>query len=886
MAWKLRCVAHRKAQMVLMIGAILVSGCKNSYYRLQADRDVAQVVAQKSCDPRWAAPGFTIELDPRSRYYDPFDPDCPPMPPDDPASHKLMHCVNGMKGWPHWHANGERNELENPEWRASLGEYTPINQKGEVVLNLDSALQLAYMHSTDHQQQLETLYLSALDVTTERFRLDTQFFGGNDTDFAHLGKLRPGGETNTLTTATDFEVRRRFATAGELLVGFANSFIWQFAGPDTNSTFSILNLSLVQPLLRGAGRDVALEQLTIVERAMLANLRAYQQYRQGFFTEVAIGESGVRGPQRRGGFFGGTGLTGFTGTGVGGIGGVGGGFGFGIGGFGGGGGGGGAGTGFAGGGAGNVGGYVGLLQALQQIRNARSSLQSQLRTLTLLEASLEAGIIDLTQVDQFRQSIETQRALLLQAENGFEAGLDAYKTFTLGLPPDLPVNLDDSMIEPFQLIADETETLQDKIVEMQLAVGSLPEVPDPSSLRRLIEETLAFDAPFQRVFREIEQDLVSLEGQLDTRRKSMTQPELTAFNRDVGELPVVFDELRQRNANLTHRRERMMANLTAENSDDTTDEFAVWLRDILAIVQEASLVQARSRLESVTIDPIELDSRAAFDIALANRLDIMNNRAALVDSWRLIQFNADALQSNLDVFFEGDLQTVGNDNPVKFRGPAGSMRAGVRFDAPFTRLVERNNYRQQLIQYQQNRRALIQTYDGVHLGLRALLRQMEQLRVNLEIQRRAVVIAIRRVDLTREELNAPQQASTDGQQQASQLGPTAATNLLTALSDLRDSQNNFMSVYLNYYASRMTLARSLGLMELDQYGRWVEMPLPNATELLDGCLEEIPPLPPQIPDALVRRLMNEGFDYDTSPRSQLDRLPSTRVTLKELPPVR
>ena len=33
----------------------------------------------------------------------------------------------------------------------------------------------------------------------------------------------------------------------------------------------------------------------------------------------------------------------------------------------------------------------------------------------------------------------------------------------------------------------------------------------------------------------------------------------------------------------------------------------------------------------------------AFEVARANRLDWMNIRAALVDQWRLIQFNAMAL---------------------------------------------------------------------------------------------------------------------------------------------------------------------------------------------------------------------------------------------------
>ena len=111
------------------------------------------------------------------------------------------------------------------------------------------------------------------------------------------------------------QAQRRFAAGGQLLVGFANTLVWQFAGPDTNSNTSLINFSFVQPLLRNGGRRFILEQLTIVERAMLSNLRAFERYRQGFYTNLAVGDGGTTGAQRRGGFFGGTGLTGFSGQG-------------------------------------------------------------------------------------------------------------------------------------------------------------------------------------------------------------------------------------------------------------------------------------------------------------------------------------------------------------------------------------------------------------------------------------------------------------------------------------------------------------------------------------------------------------------------------------------
>ena len=835
------------SRLAVCLLLVVAAACNRPYYRKQADREVAQLIAQKSCDPRWGLTQFNVYMNPLSRYFEPYSLDRAPMPQDDPSSHVFMECVDGKRGWRHWNDNGVRASLENPDWRSRIGEYAPLNEQGEVLLTLDTALQLAYMHSPNHQDQIETLYLSALDVSAERFRLATQFFGGTGPSFAHLGRLRgPGGETNTLTNGTDFQLRRRFATAGELLIGFANSFVWQFAGPNTNSNLSILNLNLVQPLLRGAGQDIALEQLTIVERGLLANLRAYQRFRQGFFTQVAIGESGVQGPQRRGGFFGGTGLTGFTGQGAGGLGGVGGATGFGRGGVGGGGGGTG-GAGFAGGGAGTVGGFIGLLQQLQEVRNTRTSLNSQLRTLSLLEANLQAGIIDLTQVDQFRQSIETERATLLQAENTLQNALDSYKTGTLGLPPDLPIALNDELIRQFQFIGSETTAAQAAIEDFQDEVGDYSDQPDDALVQKTLLASQALVDEVGRVVDIVAEDVEKCRDYLPNRKLAMTPEEQSLFDAEFEQLVATFDRLRGRFEALRQERQALQEATGTRTPRQITDDLIVWLRSLLTVSQELSLAQARSRVEAISVEKIDLKSETAFQIAIARRLDLMNNRASLVDTWRLIQFNADALQSRLDLTLNSDIRTVG-DNPLKFRAQTGQAQMGLRFDAPFTRLLERNNYRQALIDYQGDRRQLIQFHDTMHQSLRALLRQLEQLRLNLEIQRRAVVIAIRRVDLTRENLNEPTAPPQPGQQ-ATQLGPTAATSLLTALSDLRNTQNNFMSVWLNYYANRMRLSRELGVMELDGNGRWIEGSLNDDLQAVEPSVAEDLSIPPPVPQS-------------------------------------
>ena len=90
----------------------------------------------------------------------------------------------------------------------------------------------------------------------------------------------------------------------------------------------------------------------------------------------------------------------------------------------------------------------------------------------------------------------------------------------------------------------------------------------------------------------------------------------------------------------------------------------------------------------------DLESQQALNIAQSNRLDIMNNRAALVDSWRLIAFNANALQSEVTVSLERRHRPRRATTRSSSAAPTGSMRASLQIDPPFTRLLERNNYRQ------------------------------------------------------------------------------------------------------------------------------------------------------------------------------------------------
>jgi hypothetical protein len=207
-------------------------------------------------------------------------------------------------------------------------------------------------------------------------------------------------------------------------------------------------------------------------------------------------------------------------------------------------------------------------------------------------------------------------------------------------------------------------------------------------------------------------------------------------------------------------------------------------------VLELSLVQSRDRAETVSLIPIDLHPAAALEIARQNRRDWMNARANLVDQWRLLEFNADELESTLDLVFEGDLKAKDN-NPFRFATDDSQLRVGVRFDAPLTRLDERNSYRQSLIEYQQARRNYYAVEDQISRGLRNTIRTLELNKRNLEIRRNAVRVADLQIEVN-DDIRRLREAS--GQP----AGPTAARDKVDALNALLGAQNDFLSVWVTY----------------------------------------------------------------------------------------
>ena len=824
--------------------SMILSGCSRSWYRLDADEKSLKVIEEKSLrHPDAALSNFSVDVDPRSRFYDPNDPDSPPMPQDDPEANQYMAKNYASTTMVNESYNGEIDSVENPDWRRHLDGILNKTASGNYLLTLEDAVQIAYLNSPDYQEQRESLYLSAMDLAFERFRFDVQFFGGNDTTAAHEGRLSSTlGEDNSLTTATSMSAERLYPAGGQFAVDILNTFMWKFSGSDSNSASSALSFTFLQPLLRQAGRKVVMERLTVSERLVLANMRAMQRYRKLFYLNVAVGEFVFGGPVRRGGLFGGAGLEGFTGTG-GGFGGLGSGLGFGrFGFFGDGGTTGGGGGGFVAQVAGTAGGFIGLVQQQQQLRNQETNIQTVLRELERMEALFEAGRVDALQVDQFRASVQSQLSGLLQSRNSYQADIDDYLQDVLGLPPDLPVTIDDGYAQQFQFFDPQVLLLDERITDFQTAMRSLVQPGTADLDKALSEAHQVYTAIVARV-ETVEQDFQKYESKKSDRlgllETEVDRKQLTA------EMEIEYEKFQVIRKGLTEGESVLETLSQRVKSEDpgvllpAVLEFMDLLSDQ---VVEISLKQARARLETLIIEPIDISAEEAFIIAREHRLDWKNQRSGLVDQWRLINFVANSLETDLDVIVMGDLGTVKN-NMVNFRGESGSLSVGLRLDAPITRVRERNQYRDTLIDYQKARRSYIRFVDRIKRQLRSHVRNLRQSKESLELQRRQFVINVRQFDYSRLALREPPPPAGPGQLAVQVLGATTARNLLDSLQGLLTSQNNVMNVWVQYQTTLQQLYRDMEILELDEKGMPLEVSLEAHLDKIRATTSTGTPLP-------------------------------------------
>ncbi|MEK6262454.1 MAG: TolC family protein [Planctomycetota bacterium] len=930
---------YRCAMTVLAVTLMLAgSGCSRMFWRSQADFDTYNLLQRKQFDPRWTIPRTTVEPDPRSRFFDPFDADCPPLPPDDLAASQYMQAVHGMPGYKSWHKFGESMSVENPAWLANFGmapnepyvDYdlsdglTTVSASSPEVskeppelvpsienMTLAQAIELANIHSRDYQTQIENAYLSALLLTLDQFQFNVRYLG--------LGNREPTGElsyVNVPTTSDNVGFNSRFGmsqflpTGGQWIVEAANNTLWLFSGGNQTTSASVLSYSLTQPLLLGAGRKFMLENLTQSEREVLYDLRTLARYRKLFFADaVAAGQGGGAG---------GGGATNVSGTTVGG-------------------------TAASASGV----GYLGLLQQTQVIRNQRDNIQGlyvqterqrelvsqttfrrlkvgalplgitfpngldakieyqpNIRTLVwigtepmssaeltaLLAISndaeyqravgelfdqLRTGVIT-TDILQLVTQLSGQEIQLRNAERNYEDALDRYKLF-LGLPTDMRVTLDQSLLQQFQLIDPSIKQLELEVLELANQTAAIDYKDPPltelrSAAKRLsgvIDDVRSNGIQsivddFERVAANTPQRLSKLKFE-----KSRDAVE-NALERDRVIFRTIREALERANDEadlnpsvVTLYKQTLRAlgsdDLTLKQRKDALAAMQSAREELFTIVQNLRVVQVGLRIELITLPDFDMSQETAVAIALENRLDLMNSKARVMDARRVMEVAANRLEAVLNLVATGDVRTPTGDNtPLNFRGADSTFRFGVQMTAPIDQVAERNAYRAALVAYQRLRRDYMRQEDQVKFEVRSDWRQLNVAHLNFETGRKNLRQAALQLEIVVMNANGP----TKGVGLAATTVSSGNTglNLLQALNSVLQAQNNLVQTWVDYERSRINIHRDMDIMVIDERGLWVDpvyQNLPGASSSLPSEPANVQPPDPE-PSALVNPLERDG----------------------------
>lgn len=154
---------------------------------------------------------------------------------------------------------------------------------GEVRLDLDSALVMAYGNSRTYQREKEDLYLAALSLSNQR-----NVFGS-----IWSGRINPNVEREAdgdvrLESATSLGISKRlYRTGGTITANFANDLLRFVTGDPRRSLANALTISFTQPLLRGRGKyNATADRLTQAERDVIYAMRDYTQFQKTFAVDV------------------------------------------------------------------------------------------------------------------------------------------------------------------------------------------------------------------------------------------------------------------------------------------------------------------------------------------------------------------------------------------------------------------------------------------------------------------------------------------------------------------------------------------------------------------------------------------------------------------------
>lgn len=542
--------------------------------------------------------------------------------------------------------------------------------------------------------------------------------------------------------------------------------------------------------------------------------------------------------------------------------------------------------------------YLSLLTQVQAIRNTRTNVINLQRNLQEYEVLVALKMASQIEADQVFQQYQNARLSLLSSEQNLVASLDQFK-FRLGLPPWVPFKIDESLLEPFELVDRDIESLQSQTHELYLSLVQYlsPEVAPREVLLEGFGRYKKLRDQTSELIPALEEDLGKWLSRLEAVDKDRLETDDSLDHQQQLSLAErIKERLVERQQVLKNREafdKELLARLEAYDklpaekttADKTTADqlqaptgravqepekpellATVALQEAVGRhlseeIDEIYVAQSQIRMFLIDLEPLEIQEQQAITFAHRRRLDLMNSQALVMDAFRKVEVAADALESDLSI--TGSV-ALGSDpsknNAFRFDSSANTYRVGAQFDGPLNRLNERNAFRAQQIAYQRISRSFVADKDQVANEVRAILRQLKLRRLNFQIARQQLVAATRQVDQAQIDLR------TNNSTEAN-----LTLLLLQVLQGMLDAKNNLISNWIDYRVQKMRLFVALEMLYLDEQGNWInaETGLQELAGFVDTDSEYFPPSwmspsPSSAPEATESRADEVEADMDAN----------------------
>lgn len=736
-------------------------------------------------------------------------------------------------------------------YQESFEEAPPAKARDDAPrLDFEDIVELALLNSRDYQTQKERLYRASLALTGERFDYDLKFAPGNGRNriSSVFSNTRAGAAgARVLSVPGNVEADQLLATGSDLLARFANRVVLTFNGPDgfaadvgSEMLFRITHFVFQT--------DIRFESLTRAERNVIYRARDFTRFRRDFYADLAAEYyrllrtyrqleidshnyfSLIRVFNQR--------LTEYDLR------------------------------------------QISRVQVDQVEQNALGGRSSVISTCNTLETRLDDLKLLIGMPTETWINLDLRELEAITLRNEIAVALQLVRRIRERLVSER--NRDELDQTELLHLAIELVSRMSKTIDLQQP--GKDESPESTSLpvfqvRLRVDEALVQARRFRLELQKADNDESAstlsriVKGLRFVRSVTRLLEHYELYAERTGKERAQIDALKQRRDALIDSHRRLTNEVEVAVDEVQPDNVDAALPKVITVVEEAeAAVRAAAELvpdgdqqiaDAAEIDktlqqidrllarsetlldagqggltPIDVPMDEAMLIALVRRYDLANERGFLADDWRQIKLAADELKSVLRLQAQ---QTIGTEASANrgfdFTFDESQTQLSVQLDTPLNRRLQRNSFRNRLIDYQAGRRQMMLVEDRIKRDIRNDIRSLRLSEEQYALGIASAALANERVISTRLRLSLS-------------LPGINVRDFLEAQTAYAASLSAVADRHINYILGRIQLFADMELLILDDNGLWPhlrnESVQPSADELTDDWTAPYGTLPDRV----------------------------------------